>query len=588
MNLQDRFKIAMLMQEEWSDFREFAKAAMNYIGFEITPMQLDIAMYMADDSPDANPFRMVMAQRGEAKSTLAAILAVWRLIQNPSTRVLIISAGADKASEVANVVYSLINNWDILAYLKPDRRNKDRDSADRFDVHFALKGIDQSPSVACIGITANLQGRRADLLISDDVESTKNASTAVQRDQLLRATKEFSAIVTHGTILYLGTPQTKDSIYNTLPARGYDVRIWTGRFPNKEELQKYGTKLAPFVLDQLRANPKLQTGGGLDGTRGKPADPHRFDEDALIEKELDWGQEGFQLQYMLDTTLMDALRQQLKLSDFCVADYSPSHLPDAHIWKAGSDTLLDLPADFPVHNAKMYRAIVPPNALWDKRPSQQVWCFIDPAGGGQDELAWAIGVAHGAYIHLLYVGGVTGGLTEENSEHIIETLQEYGVTDIRVESNMGHGLFEINLRKALYDADYEIPVSGEYAKGQKEKRIIDSLVSTLQRHYIVLHQDVFKADSFYNSKHGQSATERSLFYQLDNITTDRNSLPHDDRIEAVAGLVRILKYTLSVDEEKHREALEQAAVEEFLNNPLGYDMPTPKSGGVRSRLRLRR
>lgn len=583
MDLQLRIKTALYMREAWSDFGEFATAGMRYLGFPITPMQLDIAQYMAS----GERFRMVMAQRGQAKSTLAALLAVWKLIQNPATRVLIVSAGGDKASEVAAVVYRLISQWDILEYLRPDRNNKDRDAAERFDVHFALKGIDQSPSVTSIGITANLQGRRADLLIADDVESTKNALTALQRDQLLRLTKEFSAIVTHGEILYLGTPQTKDSIYNTLPARGYEVKVWTGRYPNQEELPKYGNTLADSIMQALLTDPSLQTGGGLTGKRGKPTDPKRFDEHDLIEKELDWAAEGFQLQYMLDTSLADAMRQQLKLSDLIVADYDFNNVPEQMVWRASPDTLIELPPSFPVVNAKMYRGVIPQAVRWIPLPKTLRWCYIDPAGGGKDELAWAIGCSVGAYIHVLHVGGVTGGLTAANTEHMMEVFKKFGVTDIRVESNMGHGLFEINLRKAFEDADFEIPVSGEYSTGQKEKRIIDSLVSTMQRHYIVVHQSVFEADDFYNSKHGQLATDRSVFHQLDNITTDRNSLKHDDRLEAVAGLVRLLKHELALDEAAVTERRELAEIQKFISNPMGYETVKQESAGTRSRLKLR-
>src|SRR5690625_4976871 len=136
---------------------------------------------------------------------------------------------------------------------------------------------------------------------------------------------------------------------------------------------------------------------------------------------------------------------------------------------------------------------------------------------------------------------------------------------------MGHGLFEINLGKALYDSGLShISIDGEYAKGQKERRIIDSLVSTLQRHYIVLHKAVFEADEYYNRVYSQDRVDRSLFYQIDNITTDRNSLKHDDRIEAVAGLVRILKHNLSIDEAKAQEKRSQQELEEFMSNPMGY------------------
>src|SRR5690625_7850174 len=90
--------------------------------------------------------RKVMAQRGESKTTLAALYAVWRLIQDPTCRVLITSAGEEKAGEVATVVFRLLMHWDILENLRPDTSSMDRASAARFDVHFGWKGFYQAPS----------------------------------------------------------------------------------------------------------------------------------------------------------------------------------------------------------------------------------------------------------------------------------------------------------------------------------------------------------------------------------------------------------------------------------------------------------
>ena len=107
------------------------------------------------------------------------------------------------------------------------------------------------------------------------------------RDTLLALTKDFSSICTHGHTLYLGTPQTKDSIYKTLPARGFDVRIWPGRYPTNEELQRYlPNTLAPMILEAIERDPSLQTGGGLSGNRGQPADPVRYPEDIVTGKQI--------------------------------------------------------------------------------------------------------------------------------------------------------------------------------------------------------------------------------------------------------------------------------------------------------------
>ena len=596
MDVKARFSHAAILAEQYADFRDFAVDGMAFLGFNMTEIQEDIAEYMQNGPR----LRMVMAQRGEAKSTLAALYAVWRIIQRPATRVLIVSAGEDQASEVATLVVRLITTWDILECFRPDRMAGDRTSTSAFDVHYALKGLDKSPSVACVGITSNLPGKRADLLIPDDIESNKNGLSATQRAQLLHLSKEFSSICTHGDILYLGTPQSKDSIYNTLQGRGFEIRIWPGRYPSFvtdaktgeviDEAEKYGNRLAPIIAERMAANPALRTGGGLDGTRGQPTDPGRYNDAELVEKELDKGPEDFQLQYMLDTSLVDAMRQQLRLSDLIVANFSPELLPEIIGWQAAAKYEVELGPDFPVTLAKMYYA-APTDSHFVK--PKDVFMYIDPAGGGADEIGFGVSCALGPYVHVLDVGGLRGGLTDANAAELCDVIRRNKVERIKVESNMGHGLFEINLR-AILNATEDLKhlstcVTGEYSTGQKEKRIIDSLVSPMQRHRVIVHQRVFESDRKYARQHSNDArTGFSLWYQLANITTDRGSLPHDDRLEAMAGAVREFKHVLDQDAHKAAEKRQEALHHEFLSDPMGYGNASTRHGSGTRRVIDRR
>ena len=577
MDVKLRFAHVELLAEQYERFEDFAFDGMAFLGFPLTPMQRDISEYMQDGPR----LRMVMAQRGEAKSTLAALYAVWRIIQRPSTRVLIVSGGEQQASEVATLVVRLIQTWEILECLRPDRQAGDRTSVEAFDVHYALKGLDKSPSVACVGINANLPGKRADLLIPDDIETNKNGLTVTQRALLLHLSKEFSSICTHGDILYLGTPQSKDSIYNTLPGRGFGIRIWPGRYPTDAELENYGDRLAPSIRASILADPTLQSGGGIDGSRGKPADPYRYTEEDLVVKELDKGPEDFQLQYMLDTSLVDAQRQQLRLSDLLVANFDHDALPEIIVYQSAPKYLVDLPNDFPVTLAKMYHP-VPVDCTF--RKPDMVGMFIDPAGGGADEIGYGVATALGPYIHVLDCGGIKGGLTEENGKVLAEIIAEFKVTDVLCESNMGLGLFEINLRAILEKHGLShVGVRGEYSTGQKEKRIIDSLVSSMQRHRIVVHKRVFESDLRWGKQHSQADRQQySVFYQIANITTDRQSLPHDDRIEGFAGAVRMFKGVLLEDETKAAKARALSEVKEYLADPMGYGVSSKdRTSGIR-------
>lgn len=565
MNIADRFKIALFMQEEYKSFPEFANLGMMYLGYNITWMQSDIADYMAN-SPK---YRMVMSQRGEAKSTLSALYAIWRIIQDPKTIVLVISGGEAQASEVANLIIRLLQNWPILDYLKPDTSAGDRNSRVEFDIHNALKGLNKSPSIACVGVTSTLQGKRADLLIADDIETTKNSLSATQRQTLLRLTQEFSSINASGDILYLGTPQTKDSIYNTLENRGFEIRIWPGRFPTDQELENYGDRLAPSILKKLQEDQTLKIGGGLDGTRGKPTDPFRFNEEELQNKELDQGPEGFQLQYMLDTRLMDEIRQQLKLSDLIIANFDNNILPEVVLYQSSNDNLVQLPSTFSVFNAKMYQGVIPAGTPYKQRGETVM--YIDPAGSGGDETSYGVATAINSFIHVLDVNGFIDGLSEKNLDYLASQIVELRVDRIVVESNMGHGLFEKNLLGGLRDRKLgHISVKGIYNTGQKERRIIDALVSGMKRHKIIIHPLVLQREKEINSKYSiDKRKDYSLFYQLANITTDRGSLVHDDRIEVLAGVVKLFGDIFSIDEDVIKKKQQEEEIIKWMRDPFG-------------------
>jgi hypothetical protein len=202
----ERWDDLRALQREYPDARDFLTDVLKaLIGVTPTDIQYDIMDYLQRGAD----YRMIQAQRGEAKTTITGIFAVWRLIQDPTTRVLIFSAGGDMAEEISNWVIQVIYGLDILECLRPDTtRQGQRASVKRFDVHYHLKGAEKSPSVACMGVTANMQGRRADILIADDIESSKNAYTENMREQLRHKMRDFPSICSKGEIIFLGTPQS--------------------------------------------------------------------------------------------------------------------------------------------------------------------------------------------------------------------------------------------------------------------------------------------------------------------------------------------------------------------------------------------
>jgi hypothetical protein len=585
-----RIGFSLMVASCFPEFEEFAEIGMAFLGFRITKQQRAIARKMQHGSKR----QFIAAQRGEAKSTLAGLFAVWCLIRDQDEHVLIVSGGEKQASDVAIMVLRLIEQWPMLCWLRPDPGKSDRTSFQAYDVHCSLRRVDKSPSVACVGITAQLQGKRATLLIPDDIETTKNSLTQPMREQILMLSKEFGAIaaVDWAKIMYLGTPQTKDSVYKTLPSRGYEVCIWPGRYPTNEEIDRMGRdNIAPDILEAAALDPSLQHGGGLDGTRGKPSDPERYSEEAEQEKELDYGPEGYQLQFMLDTSLSDAARTKIKVEDILFARLDGDRVPERFTYAAGPQTQLALDLPWNLQGMKIYQ----PGAMSDVfRPFDLKYMVVDPAGSGGDEVAYGVGGVLNGYVHLLRIAGLRGGMAKENCRTILKMASDLGVAKIFVEANQGVGMARLLMLQELTELKNEnthfptIGVEDYYSKGQKERRIIDTISPLTRKHKLVVHWAAVESDRAACELHDAGKRKgMSVFRQLADITYDRNCLVHDDRADIVQKLCEELGRMIVLDEEAESEKRALEDGRKFMADPMGRGLPARTARGTRNRLRNR-
>ncbi len=537
------------LQVAYHDFEPFLIDCMeDLMGFTCTDIQVDIGKYL-QFGPQ---YLMIQAQRSQAKSSIVAIYAVWCLIHDPKYRVLILSAGSDVAMEIANWVIQIIMNWDILQCMRPDKAHGDRASAKAFDIHWQLKGAEKSPSVACIGITANMQGRRADLLVPDDIESSKNGSTEIQRAQLQHLSKDFTSICQHGRICYLGTPQTVDSVYNALPGRGYQIRIWPGRYPTPAQMEHYGDHLAPLLTERILADPTLQHGGGPLGDQGKATDPILLPEESLSKKQLDQGAAYFQLQHMLNTALMDADRYPLKASDLITMPLNMDMAPGSINWMPDEQKRITVSGH--PDGVKLYAPFSMGEELF---PYEGKLIYVDPAGGGEngDETsATAVYFLHG-YVFLMEQLNLPGGYADEVFDKLSQFALKHMVNKIDVEENFGHGAFAQMWRPVLLktykDAGHPgaPQIEDVYETGQKELRIIDVLEPIIARHRLIINEQVWIDDIASTQKYpAEKRTVYTLWNQLTKLSRDKGALIHDDRLDSLAGAVRPYVERIAVDE----------------------------------------
>ena len=547
-----------------ADFRNFLWAIWKHLNLpEPTAVQYDVAQWLQH-----GPRRLVIeAYRGFGKSWVTIAFVAWLLYCNPQVKVLVVSASKQHADNFSTFLLRLISEVPFLQHLMP--RPEQRSSKVMFDVGPAK--ADHAPSVKSVGINGQIAGSRADVIVADDVEIPNNSATQMMRDKLAEAVKEFDAVLKPGgRIIYLGTPQCEQSLYNALPERGYVVRIWPSRYPKPEQREKYGPKLAPIIANALDADQSLDTMPG-DPSRGQPTD--RFSHEDLLERELSYGRQGFALQFQLDTALSDADRYPLKLADLIVHPLDPFRAPADFMWASGPEQALnDLPA-VGLPGDRFYR----PAWFTADNIAQYEGCvmFVDPSGRGRDETAYAIVKHLHGRLFLVAAGGFRSGYDEDKTlVPLVLLAKKHGVNLILTEPNYGGGMFTA-LLKGVCQRLYPVGVEdAQWSKGQKEARIVDTLEPVLNQHRLVVCPSVIEADYKSTEEYGGDDVQRCrLFYQLTRITRERGALAFDDRVDALAGAVAYWVNVMARDTEQaaiaHKDQMLQKELDRFMEHALG-------------------
>lgn len=543
------------MPEQLKDFRNFMYIVWKHLNLpDPTPVQYDMAEFIQNC-----PRRSIIeAFRGVGKSYITAAFVVHQLLLDPQKKFMVVSASKQRADDFSTFTQRLILELPICQHLIAT--SEQRWSKIAFDVRPALAS--GSPSVKSVGITGQLTGSRADIIIADDIEVPNNSMTQMMREKLGEAVKEFDAVLKpEGKILYLGTPQCEMSLYNTLTERGYQMRVWTARYPSIEYAEKaYGERLAPMMWKAMReaANP-------IDG---QPVDPKRFDDDDLLERELSYGRSGFALQFMLDTSLSDTDRYPLKLSDLMVMSIDKDKAPEKLVYGVMKEV-----KDLPNVGLSGDKFFAPEALLGSYVDYDGSVLVIDPSGRGQDETAYAVVKMLNGYLYVAACGGIKGGYSEQTLTKLAHIAKDHKVNMLLIESNFGDGMFT-ELIKPILKKIYPVTTEEVRHSKQKELRIIDTLEPVMNQHKLIIDPKVIQQD-FDSVQHHptEKAQKYMLTYQLTRVTKERGSLAHDDRLDALAMGVAYWVEQMAADVDMEmRERKEQALLNELDKFVNGFNL----------------
>jgi hypothetical protein len=534
------------MDNRLKNFKNFLFLCWKHLNLpEPTPIQYDIADYL-----QAPHKRLVIeAFRGVGKSWITSAFVVHQLLLNPQRNILVVSASKSRADDFSTFTQRLIGEMPLLSHLIP--RDNQRHSKISFDV--APATASHAPSVKSMGITGQLTGSRADLIIADDVESANNSQTQLMRDRLSETVKEFDAIIKPevGRIIFLGTPQNEMSLYNTLEERGFKTKIWTALVPTKAQAVGYGDKLADIIT----------------GKEGDPTDPKRFDGVDLMERLASYGRSGFNLQFMLDTSLSDANRYPLKLNDLIVASGCSTwkDAPAKIQWASSPEQMKAIDPDIPNVGLKGDYFVAPMFMSEEFTPFEGTCMSIDPSGRGEDKTAYAVlKMLHGV-LYLTAVGSLEGGYSDATMTKLSHVARKNDVNYVVIESNFGDGM-ATQLLKPIMAKIHPCEIEEVRHNIQKEKRIIDTLEPLMNSHRLVI-DDLLIHEDFKNTP------DHQLFRQMTRLTRDKGSLRHDDAIDALAICANYWIERLDRDQQlsysQHKDDLLDKDLERFMEHTTG-------------------
>lgn len=551
-----------------SDFRKFMFLVWQHINLPVpTPIQYDIAQFLQNGPNKIS----IQAFRGVGKSFITSAYVLWELLRDPQKKILVVSASKSRADAFTTFTLQMINEMPVLHHLKP--KETQRASRVEFDVGPAI--ADQSPSVRSVGITSQIAGSRADIIVADDVEVPNNSATPDMREKLLERIKEFSAVLKplpSSKVIYLGTPQSEDSIYNKL-AETFVTRVWPARIPSQKQAETYGSNLAPRVLSMMTKQPV-----------GTSCDPARFTNIDLAEREAEYGKAGFALQFMLNTQLSDAERYPLKIRDLIIMDVPKDRAPMSVEWMPDYKREAKELPNLAMAGDRFYLYASHSDTFAEYTGTVM---SIDPAGRGKDETGYAVVKMLNGFLYIRKAGGLPGGYDKDTLITLANIAKEEKVNHIIIEANFGDGMYT-ELLKPVLSTVHPCMVEEVKHSSQKERRIIDTIEPLMNRHKLVIDRKVIEDD--YRTAQAYDSDNKftkTLVYQMTRINYERGALKHDDRLDALAIALGYWAEVVGRDDQKgiqvEKDRLLKKELDRFLNravSPLGRPLTGEKKLGA--------
>ncbi len=499
--------------EVLEDFRNHLYFCFKYLGLgQPTPKQYAMAHRLQVGTNNM----LLQAGRGDGKSVIMACYVSWLLLLNHNTTILVLSAGADRAIKFVFQTRAILTQVPYMKDLEP--MENDKDSAFGFNVHTRTQ-FGQDLSVTAKGITSQITGLHADQIICDDIEIVENSDSPQAREKLWERCLELENVVNKvdvASIRFLGTPQSRDSVYNKLG----------GIYP---------TVKFPAVMPDLTNPEEIENVDeyilGLGIESGESTQPERFPTEKLAEIEAKIGPTNFDLHYKLKTSSADVKRYPLRLEDLIVLDVDPEVFPVKVVH--AKSVVNKRVSSFGMKGDLVYEPMHIEPAF---APYNQTILFIDPSGRGADETALCVAsFAHG-YIVVHELTGIQGGYDSVTLMKICKLINQYKINLVKYESNYGDGMFGKIIQPVIAQNCGQIGIEEYKVTGSKENRILSTLEPIMAQHRLVFDVGVIQ--------------DKENQIQITRLQNKRGALKHDDRVDVLSAAVSHWVNALAIDPDR--------------------------------------
>ncbi|MEL4181243.1 phage terminase large subunit [Roseateles sp. PN1] len=166
--------------------------------------------------------RVLMVFRGCGKSTILGVRNAHRYRKNPLHQLLVQGADDDLADDISRDTIAIMRGNTLVG----ENVLMEPAGIRHWFTHEGFSTNARTPQFRGRGILSRVTGNRADEIINDDTEMSKNVENPEARAKLRKRLSEQSFILKPGgSVLWVGTPHTHDSIYDQKIAAGAEALV---------------------------------------------------------------------------------------------------------------------------------------------------------------------------------------------------------------------------------------------------------------------------------------------------------------------------------------------------------------------------